>query len=93
MTWTVTIHQKVRKECRALPRAVQERLAFLVQEIVVLGPVRGNWPNYSKLSRPGEHHCHLKKGSPTYVAVWCEVAGKIQIVEVIYVGTHANAPY
>jgi hypothetical protein len=55
------------------------------------GPVRGDWPNYSKLSA-NKHHCHLKKGQPTYVAVWQESKTTIT-VEVIYAGTHENAPY
>lgn len=55
--------------------------------------MRGNWPNYGKLGE-NRHHCHLKKGRPTYVAVW-EVAetGEIRLIEVTYVGTHERAPY
>jgi len=36
---------------------------------------------------------HLKKGQPTYVAVWEVVDNKIKIVdvEVVYVGTHEKA--
>jgi hypothetical protein len=55
-------------------------------------PVRGNWPHYSKLSET-KHHCHIKKGKPTYVAVWREDKGQIRLVEVIYAGTHEKAPY
>lgn len=54
--------------------------------------MRGDWPNYSRL--PGNrHHCHLKKGRPTYVAVWEDVAGKIKVIEVVYAGTHEKALY
>lgn len=56
------------------------------------GPVRGNWPNYGKLG-PGRHHCHLKKGHPTYVAVWEESPEGIKLIEVTYAGTHERAPY
>jgi hypothetical protein len=56
------------------------------------GPVRGTWPNYGKLSQI-RHHCHLKKGHPTYVAVWEVRDRQVQIIEVLYVGTHENAPY
>ena len=63
----------------------------LVREIEEKGPVRGNWPNYGKLSDKVRHHCHLKKGKPTYVACW-EEKGKEEI-EVYYVGTHEKAPY
>jgi len=63
---------------------------FLFAEIRQSGPVRGNWPNYGKLGS-NLHHCHLKKGRPTYVVVWVERSrGEI---EVTYVGTHENAPY
>ena len=90
MAWTVEVHRRVQsrlltafagpvESCR--PRA-GDRTA---------GPVRGNWPHYSSLG-PGRHHCHLKKGRPTYVAVW-EVRDREQrIVEVTYVGTHERAP-
>jgi len=64
----------------------------LMIEMRVAGPVRGNWPNYSKLSDT-EHHCHIKKGKPTYVAVWREDKEEIRLVEVIYAGTHEKAPY
>ena len=71
---------------------MRELLFQLVREIEAAGPVLGDWPNYSKLS-DNEHHCHLKKGNPTYVAVWREVRGQIRLVEVIYAGSHEKAPY
>jgi len=55
-----------------------------------MGPVRGDWPNYGRLSED-THHCHIKKGRPTYVMVWRVTAAKS--VEVTYVGTHERAPY
>ncbi len=61
-------------------------------EIEVNGPIRGNWPNYSKLGA-NKHHCHLKKGQPTWVAVWEEKNSQIKFVEVTYAGTHEKAPY
>jgi len=91
MGWTVTIHRKAEKQASCLPRSVLDRLQFLIDELAILGPIRGNWPNYSKLDG-NRHHCHLKKGKPTYVAVWTEDKQNIS-VEVIYVGTHENAPY
>jgi hypothetical protein len=39
------------------------------------------------------HHCHLRRGNPTYVAVWEVTNKQIKLVEVRYVGTHENAPY
>jgi hypothetical protein len=92
MNWTVTYSSKSGKQYAKLPSVVQDRLDLLTAEIEILGPVRGNWPNYSKLG-DGLHHCHVKKGRPTYVAVWEETDKNIQLVEVKYVGTHENAPY
>ncbi len=91
MTWTITNSKRVNKALRKLPRSVLDTLIMLYRELEFSGPVRGNWPNYSKLG-PGRHHCHLKKGHPTYVAVWEEVEGKIKLIEVTYVGTHEKAP-
>jgi hypothetical protein len=62
-----------------------------VREIEKAGPVRGDWPNYSKLSET-EHHCNLKK-KPTYAAVWREIQGEIRLIEVIYAGSQEKAPY
>ena len=65
----------------------------LIWEIEEFGPVRGNWPNYSKLSAK-RHHSHLnKKGRPTYVAVWEESEAGVKIIGVIYVGSREKAPY
>ena len=80
------------KQYEKLPQSVRDNIGALVTEISLVGPVRGNWPNYSKLV-DGEHHCHVKKGKPTYVVVWREEKGQIRVVEVIYAGTHEKAPY
>lgn len=92
MTWTVKVSNKVSKKLQTFPKRVNDTFAALAREIELLGPVRANWPNYGKLGNL-RHHCHLRKGKPTYVAVWEEVVGEIRIVEVIYVGTHEKAPY
>lgn len=92
MTWTVEIHNQVTKQLPKLPAKIIDRLEILIAEIEVSGPVRGNWQNYSKLTG-NKHHCHIKKGNPTYVAVWEELDKSIQLVEVTYVGTHEKAPY
>lgn len=80
------------KQYRELPETIKEIAIFLVKEIELLGPVRGNWRNYSKLGTDG-HHCHLKYGRPTYVACWQILNKDEKIVEVYYVGTHEKAPY
>ncbi len=94
MPWTVKIPHKVEKRLSKLPNKVIDRLKILIAEIEVEGPIRGAWQNYSKLEGTKNlHHCHIKTGRPTYVAVWEETDKSIQLVEVIYVGTHEKAPY
>jgi mRNA-degrading endonuclease RelE of RelBE toxin-antitoxin system len=91
MTWKVLIRRRAEKQALQLPRPVLAALYELMVSIRQAGPVRGEWPNYSKL--PGNrHHCHLKKGRPTYVAVWTENKNTIT-VEIVYAGTHEKAPY
>jgi hypothetical protein len=92
MKWAVMVSRQAAKQIGRLPVAVRKSLITLMREIETSGPARGNWPNYGLL-RKVRYHCHLKKGRPTYVAVW-EVADKaIKVVEVIYAGTHERAPY
>lgn len=92
MTWTVKTHKKAEKQIKKLPQRIQDILTRLMFELALSGAVRGNWSNYSKLTDT-RHHCHLKKGNPTYVAVWEERENEIRLIEVIYVGTHEKAPY
>ena len=92
MSWTVNIKKKVVRQLNKLPENVRFSLVALIRDIEEYGPVRGNWANYGVLGK-NRHHCHLKKGHPTYVAIW-EVADKqIRIVEISYAGTHERAPY
>ncbi len=90
--WMVVIARRAEKNLDALPKPVRAALALLMADIEAGGPVRGDWPNYGKLGG-GRHHCHLKKGKPTYVAVWEESIAGVRIVEVTYAGTHGKAPY
>lgn len=92
MPWTVSYSKKAEKQYKGLPPAIQDRLDYLTAEIEQTGPVRGNWKNYSKLTGK-QHHCHIKTGKPTYVAVWEEIDNEIKLVEVTYAGTHEKAPY
>ena len=89
MSWTVQVKKKTAKDLKKLPKGIREALESLVVDIRVGGPVRGDWPNYSKLA-DGSHHCHLNY---SYVAVWVVVDKVIKIVEVTYVGSRENAPY
>ena len=92
MKWTVKYSKRAAKQAEKLPNKVLEILDLLVAEIELSGPVRGNWPNYSKLGGM-LHQRKNKKGHPTYVAVWEEDESGIRFVEVKYVGTHEKAPY
>ena len=69
MNWTVVLSKKAAKQKRDLPESVQLKLQALFKELEVAGPVRGNWPNYSKLGG-AKHHCHVKDGRPSYIACW-----------------------
>ena len=69
--WVVTLSRRTDKSLDYLPNTVRGALALLISDIESGGPVRGDWPNYSRLGQR-RHHCHLKKGRPTYVAVWEE---------------------
>lgn len=89
MSWTVNIKKKVVRGLKKLPKNIQEDLAALVADLEDSGPVRGDWPNYSKLA-DGSHHCHLNY---SYVAVWVEEDKQLKIIEVTYVGSRENAPY
>lgn len=92
MLWTVEVTGRAAKQVERLPVKVREALTELIRDIEFNGPVRGDWPNYSQLN-VARHHCHLKKGRPTYVAIW-EVRDKtIRLIEVTYAGTHEKAPY
>jgi mRNA-degrading endonuclease RelE of RelBE toxin-antitoxin system len=90
--WNVKIHRKAAKNINKLPADIQERFKALAIELKVIGPVQPHWPNYGKIRGAKDcHHCHLKKGKPTYVAVWKVTDDNT--LEVTYVGTHENADY
>ena len=86
--WTVAFTKRASKLERQMPRIQREMLARLIKDIELQGPVRGDWPNYSKLS-DGSHHCHL---SHRWVACWRETERGIS-VEVYYAGSRKEAPY
>ena len=92
MQWSVNLSKRVVKALKKLPENVNASFIALIRDIESRGPVRGNWPNYSRLGG-NRHHCHLKKGKTTYVAIWRVINKEIHIVEVSYVGTHEKAPY
>jgi len=94
MSWEVKFTSRAEKQARNLPPDVQEILFALVFEIKKLGPRRTVWSNYSKIKGKKDCcHCHLKKGKPTYAAIWKVSDKKNKLVEVRYVGTHEKADY
>ena len=92
MKWTVTEKTGLHKRVRSLPENVQNLLIALKKDMEANGPIRGDWPNFSVLSG-ARYHCHLKKGRPTYVAIWEVTDKEIRLIEVTYAGTHEKAPY
>jgi mRNA-degrading endonuclease RelE of RelBE toxin-antitoxin system len=94
MAWSVILNNTTIKQILKLPEDIRIRLHFLVQEIRKIGPIRTNRQNFGKI-RGAEacYHCHLKKGNPTYVAVWKVVDKENKKVEVKYAGTHEKADY
>jgi mRNA-degrading endonuclease RelE of RelBE toxin-antitoxin system len=55
MNWTVTLSKKTKKNIPKMPQKARKTLALLIREIELAGPVRGNWPNYSKLGEENHH--------------------------------------
>jgi hypothetical protein len=98
MIWKVRLSNTAQKQYEKLKKSGQKRpsitslIDLLMLELSEEGPVRKNWPHYGKLSQ-NVHHCHLKRGHPTYVACWITINEKEKQIEVFYVGTHENAPY
>lgn len=95
MRWAVTFSAKAARQARKLPPRIAERLNALRVAIEFAGPVQPSMPHFGKLkNRSNEvYHCHLNKGRPTYVAVWTVEKNGVRVVEVIYAGTHEDAPY
>jgi mRNA-degrading endonuclease RelE of RelBE toxin-antitoxin system len=95
MVWSVEFTACAAKQARKLPVRILNRLDALRRNIQAQGPVQPTMPHFGKLkNRTGDfYHCHLNRGHPTYVVVW-QVRNKIAVlVEIMYVGTHENAPY
>lgn len=89
MKWDISLSPKASKQVNNLPKKIFDTLVTLEAEMMILGPVRGNWPNYSKLGKD-KHHCHLSR---KYVACWKVIDKKVQLIEVYYAGSRENANY
>lgn len=94
MQWSVFVHVRAAKNLAKLPPKVQKVFALLLDDLKLNGPITPTWANFGKLrGHDSTWHCHLKKGNPTYVAVWWTVDAENNCIEVTYVGTHEKAPY
>lgn len=87
--YNILMSKKVARAVATMPKAQQEKLVLLVDDIRQNGPVRANWPNYGILEGSNTHHCHL---SHKWVACWVETEKGIT-VEVTYAGSRGSAPY
>ena len=77
---------------RKLPPPVDNVAKLLKKDLERLGPILKEWPNFNKIkAKTNCYHCHLKRGKPTYVAVWKIIGEKT--LEVTYVGSHEKADY
>ena len=86
--YRVVIHKKMLRNLRKMPEQVQREMANLVEDLRDKGPVRNEWPNFSRLGQ-NRFHCHL---SYKWVACWSFQKDSMTI-EVYYAGSRENAPY
>ena len=86
--YEVVIKRKILRELKRLPELIQKRLVNLLEDLRDKGPIRSDWPNYSKLGSE-DYHCHL---THRWVACWSCVRGSKRI-EVYYAGSREKAPY
>jgi mRNA-degrading endonuclease RelE of RelBE toxin-antitoxin system len=94
MPWTVILSNKATKQAKRLSEDTIACLKFLIKDIQEGGPIIAHWPNFGKISGKTEcYHCHIKKGRPTFIAVWQVTDRAIKLVEIRYVGTHEGADY
>lgn len=87
--WTVTVSKTAAKKSEKLPSNIYLLFEALLLDLIKIGPIQYEWPNYSKLSQ-GRFHCHFNY---SFVVVWKVVNQEIRIIEVIYVGSREKAPY
>ena len=56
--YKIIVKRKVLRRIQRLPEPVQRRVANLVEDLRDKGPIRSDWPHYSKLGSD-QYHCHL----------------------------------
>ena len=84
----VIIKKAAEKSINKMPKKIQFIFESLVSDLIEKGPIRSEWPNFSKLGK-NEYHCHL---SYKWVACWKHENNSV-IIEVYYAGSRENAPY
>jgi mRNA-degrading endonuclease RelE of RelBE toxin-antitoxin system len=94
-TWKVGITGRAEKGKDNLPPEIRFAFMALFKALMTDGPAQSGRPHYGRLSgrKKETHHCHINKGRPTYVVIWQVLNKQEKIMEIIYVGTHENAPY
>ena len=86
--YEILVKKKIIKSIKKMPIEIQKKMVNLVEDLRANGPIRSEWPNFSKLGTD-RYHCHLSK---KWVACWfCEQNSLI--IEVYYAGSRENAPY
>ena len=86
--YNVIIKKGILKSIQKMPKNTQFIFDSLVNDLIEKGPIRSEWPNFSKLGK-NKYHCHL---SYKWVACWHNEKDSI-IIEVYYAGSRENAPY
>ena len=86
--YEVRVTKKAKKRIERAPETVQILFDDLLQELRDSGPIRSDWPNFSKLGAE-EFHCHLKY---RWVVCWRHNKG-VTLIEVYYAGSREDAPY
>jgi len=56
--YEVYISNRVLKSIRRLPMPIQRKMVNLIEDLRDKGPIRLNWPSFSKLDSD-TYHCHL----------------------------------
>ncbi len=88
MNYEIVYKRKIEKRINRLPEKIKQKFFTLFADLEEIGPVRHNWPNFSRLGK-NEYHCHL---SYSFVACWKYEKNTI-LIEVYYVGSREGAPY
>lgn len=92
--WDVRISKTAEKKLKKIPKDTAESFFLLLRDLRAKGPEAKSWPNYSKMvNKKDVYHCHLNKNKPRFVAIWKVMDFSIELMEVIYVGSHEGADY